>query len=274
MDALTAMAVQMLFKRVNNVVHHCLAGGKPDAPALVFVNSLGSDSRIWYGVARQLEGSFKTVLYDNRGHGLSDDPPAPYSITDLALDLSCLLDALDIDQAVICGISVGGLIAQEMALAYSARVRALVLCDTGARIGSVESWEQRIDTVRTGGLETMEAPTMERWFSAGFRARRPEDIRGYAKMLRQTSIEGYVGTCCALRDADFREALVRIDCPTLVLCGAEDVATPPELGRELASGIRGAQFSLIDHAAHLPCIEEPKVMAERMRQFFQEVQIV
>jgi pimeloyl-ACP methyl ester carboxylesterase len=93
-------------------------------------------------------------------------------------------------------------------------------------------------------------------------------------MLRQTSVDGYAGTCAALRDADFRRAVAGIGKPALVLCGVEDIATPPELGRELAGLIPGAQFSLIDNAAHLPCVEQPAAVVERMRKFLKEVQIV
>ena len=115
---------------------------------------------------------------------------------------------------------------------------------------------------------------MDRWFSAGFREKWPADIRGYSLMLRQSSADGYIGTCAALRDADFRSTVMQIKQPTLVLCGAEDIATPPELGRELARLIPGAQFFLIEKAAHLPCVEQPDAVAERMMQFFREVDIV
>jgi pimeloyl-ACP methyl ester carboxylesterase len=93
-------------------------------------------------------------------------------------------------------------------------------------------------------------------------------------MLQQSSMEGYIGVCAALRDSDFRHAITQVKIPTLVLCGAEDIATPPELGRELASLIPGAQFSLIENAAHLPCVEQPQALAERIIKFFREVQIV
>ena len=146
---------------------------------------------------------FDAVQFSTHGHGLTDAVPAPYSAKDLADDVARLLDALEIGEAVIGGVSVGGIIAQALALNHPRRVRALALCDTGARIGSVESWQQRIGTVQTGGLKALESPTMERWFSAQFRARRPADIRGYSTMLLQTSVAGYIGTCCALRDADF-----------------------------------------------------------------------
>jgi 3-oxoadipate enol-lactonase len=264
----------MPFVQLNNITHRYVDDGAKEKPAIVFTNSLRSDLRIWDDVAARLAADFRLIRHDKRGHGLTDAMPPPYSAKDLADDVDALLDVLEIDQAVICGVSVGGIIAQALALNHARRVRALILCDTGARIGSVESWQQRIDTVRSAGLQVLESPTMERWFSASFRARRPADVRGYANMLMQTSVNGYLGTCYALRDADFREVAVRIKCATLVLCGAEDIATPPELGRELAGLISGAQFTLIENAAHLPCIEQPNVMTERMLRFFREVQVV
>jgi 3-oxoadipate enol-lactonase len=264
----------MPFSFVNNHAQYYATAGAKNKPALLFSNSLGSDLRIWDSVAEHLSGNFRVVRYDIRGHGLSAATEPPYSADDLAKDVVELFDFLDISQAAVCGVSVGGIIAQAVALNYPERVRALILCDTGARIGSVESWQQRIEMIKTGGIASIGKMTMERWFSTSFRARQPADIRGYASMLLQTSVNGYIGTCHALQDADFRGTAVRINSPTLVLTGAEDVATPPDLGRELASLVPGAQFSLIEGAGHLPCIEQPETISERMLQFFREVHIV
>ncbi len=264
----------MPFASFNGSVHHYVISGAHGKPVLVFANSLGSDLRIWQGVAERLQDRFQLIGYDLRGHGLSEAPAPPYSAADLALDLIGLLDVLDIEQAAICGVSVGGLIAQAAALNHPERVRALVLCDTGARIGSEESWQQRIDKVRDSSVAALVPMTMDRWFSASFRERYPADVLGYSLMLQQSSMEGYIGVCAALRDTDFRRAITQVKIPTLVLCGAEDIATPPELGRELASLIPGAQFSLIENAAHLPCVEQPQAVAERIIKFFREVQIV
>jgi 3-oxoadipate enol-lactonase len=263
----------MPFAAVNHIVHRYVDEGEREKPAIVFANSLGSDLRIWDETAAHLADEFRLVRYDFRGHGLTEAVKGPYSAGELARDLVGLLDLLGIQQAIVCGISVGGIIAQACALNYSERVRALVLSDTGARIGSVESWQQRIDKVHSDGVESLVEMTMERWFSAGFRERRAADVRGYSIMLRQSSAEGYAGVCTALRDADFRQSMTQIKNPTLVLCGAEDIATPPELGRELAGLIAGAQFSLIENAGHLPCVEQPETVVERMRQFFREVAI-
>ena len=264
----------MAFLTTGCFVQYYRVDGPADKPAVLFANSLGSDLRIWDGVAARLAPRFRVIRYDLRGHGLSEAPAPPYSAADLASDVAGLLDALEIRDAIICGVSVGGLIAQAVALNHAERVRGLVLSDTGARIGSTEAWQQRIDKVSADGVDSLVTMTMERWFAAGFREHSAADVRGYSLMLRQTSADGYVGTCAALRDADFRQAVARINKPTLILCGAEDIATPPELGRELAGLIPGAQFSLIENAAHLPCVEQPDAVAERMMKFFQEVQIV
>lgn len=264
----------MAFLNTGSFVQHYRVDGMAGKPAILFANSLGSDLRIWDDVAARLAANYFVIRYDLRGHGLSEAPPAPYSARDLAGDAVAVLDALAIPKAILCGVSVGGLIAQAVALHYSERVRALILSDTGAKIATSEQWQQRIDKVRADGVDSLVQMTMERWFSSGFRARCPADVRGYALMLRQTSADGYIGTCAALRDTDLRAAVARIKQPTLVLCGAEDIATPPELGRELAGLIPGAQFSLIENAAHLPCVEQPDAVAGRLMQFFQEVQFV
>jgi 3-oxoadipate enol-lactonase len=264
----------MAFVDINGCVHHYVVEGVKDKPALVFSNSLGSDLRSWDGVVACLGDRFRIIRYDKRGHGLTDALEPPYSMDELSDDLVGILNKLEIQNALLCGLSVGGLIAQRFALTHPGRVRALVLCDTGARIGTVESWNQRIEIVRSGGVEAFVAPSMERWFSAAFRRERAADVRGYANMLRQISVKGYLGLCAALRDADLTQAVGAIRKPTLVLCGDRDIATPPEMGRALAEAIPGARFSLIPDAAHLSCIEQPEAMAKMLMEFFKEANLV
>jgi len=213
------------------------------------------------------------IRYDKRGHGLTDVPTPPYSLNDFVLDLVGLFDALEIKQATVVGLSVGGVIAQGLAISYPDRVRALVLCDTGMRIGSFASWEERIATVKESGLTKLVGPSMERWFATAFRENRSVEMQGYANMLLRISQAGYLGACYALRDADLVQATPQINKPTLVLCGDQDIATPPDLGRELARVIPGANFSLINDAGHLTCIEQPEAMAHQMMEFFRQVNI-
>jgi 3-oxoadipate enol-lactonase len=261
------------FLKIGKTVHHYLVEGAKDKPTLVFCNSLGSDLRTWDSVVPYFVPNFKIVRYDKRGHGLSEAPAPPYSLDDLTLDLVGLLDSLEIKEAAVCGLSVGGLIAQCLALSHPERVRALVLCDTAMRIGSVASWEERIATVRESGLTSWVNPSMERWFSPAFREHQNVDVCGYANMLLRMSVQGYIGTCYALRDADLTVLASTISTPTLVLCGDQDIATPPALGQELTRAIPGARFSLIRNAGHLSCIEQPEALARQMIQFFREVNI-
>jgi 3-oxoadipate enol-lactonase len=264
----------MSFLETRGIVQHYIVEGSPGKPVLVFANSLGSDLRIWDGLVPHLTENFRIIRYDNRGHGLSDAPAPPYSLNDFVLDLVGLLDTLQIKEASVCGLSVGGVIAQGLALGYPDRVSALVLCDTGMRIGSLDSWEERIRLVRASGLTQLVDFSMERWFTAAFRDHRRVERRGYANMLLRTPVDGYLGTCHALRDADLTRETPKINKPTLVLCGDQDLATPPDLGRELARAIPGAHFSLIKDAAHLTCIEQPEAMARHLREFFREMKIV
>jgi 3-oxoadipate enol-lactonase len=262
-----------MFLKAHGIIQHFVSEGSQDKPILVFANSLGSDLRIWDSVVSHLASDFRIIRYDKRGHGLSDVPAPPYSLDDLVLDLVGVLDALEIKEATVCGLSVGGVIAQGLAIRCPDRVRGLVLCDTGMRIGSVASWEERIAIVKDSGLSKLVGPSMERWFTTGFREHRNVEMQGYANMLRRISRDGYLGTCYALRDADLTQETPKMNKPTLVLCGDQDIATPPELGRELAQAISNARFALIENAAHLICIEQPEATARQIVEFFREANI-
>ena len=201
---------QDMFSKAHGIVQHFVSEGSRDKPVLVFANSLGSDLRIWDGVVSHLVGDFTIIRYDKRGHGLSDVPAPPYSLDDFVLDLVGLLDALEIKEATVCGLSVGGVIAQGLAISRPDRVRGLVLCDTGMRIGSFASWEERIATVKESGLSKLVGPSMERWFTVAFRENRSVEMQGYANMLLRIPREGYLGACYALRDADLTQATPKI----------------------------------------------------------------
>jgi len=261
----------MPFIQVANVVHYYTVEGPAGAPLLVFSNSLGSDHRIWDPVLPFFAEKFRIIRYDQRGHGLSDVTPPPYSIDDLVNDLAGLLDGLGIDKAVVCGLSVGGMIAQGLAASHADRVRALVLCDTAMQIGPPDMWDERIANIQKGGIRALTGPIMERWFTAAFRESRTTESSGFVNMLERTPVDGYIGTCCAIRDADLRDAAGSIRRPTLVLCGDRDLATPPELGVKLAEAITGAGFSLIEDAAHISCVEQPAIFARLVINFLEEV---
>ena len=260
----------MDFKQVNGVVLHYADLGPAEKPALVFANSLGTDFRIWNQVVARLGERFRILLYDKRGHGLSEVGESPYRIDHHVADLAALLDDLAVEQAVICGLSVGGLIAQGLYASRPDLVSALILCDTAHKIGSAETWAQRIAAIEEGGIAAISEAILERWFSKNLRENDPVQLAGWRAMLTRTPQAGYLGTCAAIRDADFTEAAKQVKVPAICIVGEEDGATPPALMRETADLIPGCGYEVIKGAGHLPCIEQPAVLSDIMLKFVGE----
>jgi 3-oxoadipate enol-lactonase len=248
---------------------HVEESGDPDGLPVVFSNSLGTDLRVWDRLLPLLPSGLRFVRYDSRGHGLSDGGEAAFAISDLADDLAGLLDRLGVESAVVCGLSVGGVVAQDLAARRPERVRALVLCDTAARIGPAEMWDARIRAVESGGVAALADAVLERWFTARFRREEPE-LALWRNMLARTSPAGYAATCAAIRDADLTETTRRLRLPTLAVVGDEDGATPPELVRETAALIPGSRFAVIPGAGHLPPVEAPEALARLIADFLEE----
>lgn len=257
----------MAFARVNGVVLHHEVRGAAGKPWLVFSNSLGTDFRIWNDVVGQLRADYRIVLYDKRGHGLSEATPAPYRLSDHVADLAALLDHLGIERAAVVGLSVGGLIAQGIAALRPDTVAALVLCDTAHKIGTAEAWNDRIKAVTTNGIASIADAIMERWFTEAYRSPDNPDFVGYTAMLTRTNVDGYAGTCAALRDADLTESTSSLKVPALVLVGDQDGSTPPDLVRSTAALIKGSEFRIIEGAGHLPNIEKSGAVAALIAGF-------
>lgn len=257
----------MRFATLNDVTIHYGVAGNPSKSTIVFANSLGTDFRIWQDVALDLVTDYRVVLYDKRGHGLSDVPQGPYSMDEQVADLIALLDFLGIEQVIVCGVSVGGMIAQGLAAEAPERVQALVLCDTAHRIGTVEMWNERMDAVREGGLNAIADSVMDRWFSSDFLESQIAQLNGYRNMFTRTSVEGYLATCAAIRDTDLSATTAKIKFPTLCVCGEEDGATPPELVESLAMLVEGSWYERITSAGHLPSVEQPQQLARHIRKF-------
>jgi 3-oxoadipate enol-lactonase len=266
----------MPFVELDDIVtHYRIDGGAPTT--IAFVNSLGADLRIWDEVIpafRDRQESLRFLRYDLRGHGLTESTPPPYRLETLAEDLARVMDACGTRRAVLCGVSIGGLIALQLAAANPERVSGLILCDMVAKIGDATYWKERMATIQSGGIETIADGALERWFASAFRSGRPADVRGWRNMLVRTSIDGYLGACAALRDGDLRHAARSLRVPTLVLCGSEDGVMSPETVREFAKSVPGAHFELVVGAGHLPCIEQPAAMAETMENFLKEQRLV
>lgn len=249
---------------------HALDEGPPDAPVLVLLCSIGTTIDMWVPQRRELAGEFRVISIDTRGHGGSPVPDGPYAVTDLAGDVLATLDDLGIARATFAGVSLGGAVAQRIALDAPERVAALVLISTSSRFGEPAQWHDRAATVRAGGTEAIADATMGRWFAEAFRATQPERVATMRAMFTGTPREGYAGCCEALGGWDSRDLLGGIDAPTLVLVGTEDPATPPSHAQVLAGGIPGARLEIVDEAAHLVSLEHPEIVTPWIRSTSKE----
>src|SRR6267143_2735896 len=234
---------------------HYIIEGADGAPVLAFSNSLGANCSMWDPQAQELRREFQILRYDTRGHGHTSVPPGPYSIEQLGKDVLALLDDLHLGRIHFCGLSMGGMIGMWLGIHAPDRLNKLVLCNTGAKIGTEESWRSRIEAVQKGGMKSIASGVMERWFTPAFRAKEPTTVARIQKILEGTNPEGYTSCCAAIRDYDCREHLEKIGAPTLVITGAHDTATPAADGRFIAAHIRGAKYLELN-AAHLSNIED------------------
>ncbi|HEY0277032.1 MAG TPA: 3-oxoadipate enol-lactonase [Solirubrobacterales bacterium] len=242
-------------------LHHQVEG-PAGAPPLVLLNSLGTDLRMWDAQAAALRGEFRIVRCDARGHGDSPYTAGPWTLADLGADVIGLLDLLGIEQAHIAGVSLGGATATWLAAHAPGRVDRLLACFTSAFFGPADPWLARAETVRAEGVGAVSEAVVGRWFTdaidPGLRAR-------MKAMLEATRPDGYAAATEVVAHLDLREDLPTITAPTLVVSGAEDVATPPEMGRALAAGIPGAGFVEIPGVAHLGNVERPDPVTDLIR---------
>lgn len=251
---------------------HYRVGGAFGAPWLVFANSLATDLRLWDDVIERIGGRYRVLTFDQRGHGLSDCPDGPWSIADLADDLLALLDHLRIERCALCGISVGGLVALDVAARAPDRLEAVVLSNTGMVIGSPEVWDQRIAAVQQGGMAAVADATMDRWFRPAFRTDSAR-VSPWRHMVARTPAEGFLRTAAAIRAADYTAAAAALTVPTLVVGGAEDGGTPPDLARALAVRVPGARLEILPDVSHLPCLEDPDAYAVLLTSALREMTV-
>ena len=247
-------------------LHHRHLKATGNARAIIFINSLGTDFRIWDDIVSALDGEMSLLVYDKRGHGLSDIGEIK-SIDDHVDDLSGLIDHFGLKKVVLCGLSVGGMIAQGLYARRPGIVEAMILCDTAHKIGTNESWNTRIVVVERKGIQAIADGVLKVWFTPAFHTSRVAELDGYWNMMTRQALAGYVGTCVAIRNADFTDAARRIEVPTLCVVGDQDGSTPPALVRSLAALIPGSRFEIIRDAGHIPCVEQPEALTALIRDF-------
>ncbi len=257
----------MTFININNkTLHYEYLNSNRDTTFL-FINSLGTDFRIWDGVVKELKNYGNIVRFDKQGHGLSSVSPKPYSIADYAVDVLGLMDALGIEKVVLIGLSIGGVIGQYLGVHHKNRLEKLILSNTAPKIGTDEGWNSRIEKIKSEGITSITEGVMKVWFSENFHQNHPNELNGYKMMLSNANTEGYIQACEAIKKNDLRAEIGSITTPTLCFAGSVDGSTPPDLVKSMADAIPNAEYALIDNVGHIPCVEAPHEIFKYIVEF-------
>jgi 3-oxoadipate enol-lactonase len=236
---------------------------------VVLAHSLACDMMMWDELANALADTHRVICYDHRGQGRSEVPPGPYTLAQLADDAARVIDEFAHEPVVFIGLSMGGMVAQELALRHPQHLKALVIANSSSGYPSDgrAMWDQRIATVRAQGMAPIADGLMPRWFSEGFRAAHASTVARLHRRAATQSPDGFIATCEALRELDTTGRLHAIKVPTLVIAGELDPGTPVAMSELIASGIAGARLHVIAGAQHMSATERPQEFERVVREF-------
>lgn len=241
----------------NGVEFRVRIDGPKKAPVLLLINSLSTTLEMWDLQMTNFSGHFRTILYDQRGHGGTSSPDGPYSIDDLGQDALAILDALEVETASVCGVSLGGMISMWLAINAPQRINRMVVACTSANFAPKEFWVARAENVIANGVSSLYDSLLGRWFTSRVDQRNPKAKSLLKTMLSACTDQGYAAVCEALGNADLRDQLGQIQAPTLIIAGAEDPATPPSVAMTLFEQIPGSGLVVLPGASHLANLEQP-----------------
>lgn len=264
----TRIHYTMQFANINgHLLHYKHMHSNEEKQTFVFINSVGTGFRIWEDVADALKEQANILLFDNRGHGLSDVVEDTTGLDDFVKDSLTLLDQLSIKKCIVIGLSLGGMVAMLMANRFSNKIEKLILCDTGYTIGHAQFWNERIAIVEEQGIAAVSNSVMPRWFSESFINAETIKMKGYKNMLERTPVIGYMKACEAIRDANLKEIAADINLPVLCVVGSEDKSTTPADVKALSDVIKGSKYAVIGGSGHLPCVDNPQALSKLILEF-------
>ncbi len=250
----------------NDAVINYQTFGDASKPALVFSNSLGTNYGMWQKQFNAFKENFFVICYDTRGHGSSSAPQGPYTLEQLGQDVVNLLDHLNVAKASFCGISMGGLTGQWLAINKPERFNHVIVCNTAAKIGQEAAWLDRAKLVREQGLQPIASTAASRWFTDPFIQSQAAVVENLSNDLAAGSAEGYASCCEALAKADVREQLKDITVPVLVIAGKQDPVTTVADGQFMVDRIPNAKLFEID-ASHISNVEKPEDFNQAVNAF-------
>lgn len=249
----------------------CQLSGPESAPVVCLSHSLACSGVMWDPQMLALVGQFRVLRYDTRGHGGTDAPAGNYALDQLADDAVAMLDALGIERVHWVGLSMGGMIGQNLGLRHAGRLESLTLCDTLSVVPAEAQpvWEERIGIAERKGMEPLCQPTLERWFTPPYLKKSPPALDTIRQQILSTPVSGYIGCCRAIQKINYIDRLAQIELPTRVIVGADDPATPVAASEAIHQRIQGSSLVVIDEAAHLSNVEQPERFNAAVLEFLQ-----
>ena len=261
----------MPFADINGTIIHYCFDGPEQGPVVMLSNSLASDLAMWtFQVPVLVEAGYRILRYDTRGHGQSAVPEGPYSIEMLTTDAVGLLDGLGLNKVHFCGLSMGGMISQMLGTQYGNRLISLTLSSTAAYMAPKEIWDERIETVRKGGMAVVADATIDRWFTKAGQTNLVSTVEKVKRVILNTPVEGFCACCAAIRDMDQRETIRNVITPTLVMVGQNDAGTPVSAAEHIHKRITSSLLTIIPDAAHFVQMEQSSIFNQALLEFLKK----
>lgn len=240
---------------------------------VVLSHALGCDLSMWNGLVEALADECRVITYDHRGHGRSAVPDAPYDMEALADDAAHIIRETEGAPVVWIGISMGGMVGQELALRHPSLVSALVIANSTSRYPeeAQTAWQQRIVTLEQQGIPGIVEATLQRFFSPAFHERAPATVDAFRRRLLSTELQGYLGCCHAVRAINTTDRLPHIAVPVQVIASEQDQGTPVAMAKAMVEKLPRAKLTVLPDAAHLSVIEQPDAFARIVKDFLREL---
>ncbi len=254
--------------KVNGITIHCQIEGPAGAPWLVFSNSLATDLSMWDPQAAHFNRTHRLLRYDQRGHGRSEAPGGRYSFATLVADALGLMDALDIQRASFCGLSMGGATAMGLVQHAPERLERVIVCDSpcASTPASAQQWEERISVAKAQAMPGLVDSTIARWFPRETVAANPPHLAKIRKMILATPVNGFIGCSAALGDHDYRSAVSTVKRPVLFIAGEKDGTTPAAM-RQMQAELPGSRYVELPGAGHISNLDRPDEFNRALEDF-------
>lgn len=254
--------------KANGITFNYEVTGPDKAPWLIFSNSLATNLHMWDQQVSELKNSFRMLAYDQRGHGLTEDPPGRYTFELLCADVIALMDALGIGKAHWCGVSMGCATGMGLVQKHPERFEKMVLCDNPGRSSpeTHKQWEERIAVAQKDGMPALLESTMQRWFPPETLKANPPHMDVIRKMILTTPVNGFIGCSAALGDHDFRPLMPKVKHPVLWMCGEKDGHNASAM-KVMQDELPGSQYIVLPGAGHISNMDQPEMFTRALRDF-------